>query len=105
MKAKVKTIDIQAKEWFDKVHGNSYFSARVTVNFGTKTEKTIFIPWDYGYGDQYKYTAFQKLAEAGYIKKPEGMPIWKFVEENNVILRSHLIEGCKKREMIEWGQE
>ena len=104
MTAKVKTIDIQAKEWFDKVNGNSYFSARVTVNFGTKTEKTIFIPWEYGHGDQYKYTAFQALNKAKYIKKDEKTPIWQFVQDNGIIIRTHKIENCKKREMIEWGQ-
>lgn len=28
----VKTIDVVAKEWRDKVNGNSYFSAQVTAS-------------------------------------------------------------------------
>ena len=38
---KIKTIDIQAKEWFDKVNGNSYFSANVTINYGHENQKNI----------------------------------------------------------------
>jgi len=40
----IKTLDIQAKEWFDKVNGNSYFSAQVTINFGMPDEKTLYAP-------------------------------------------------------------
>jgi hypothetical protein len=38
---KIKTIDITALEWFDKVNGNSYFSATVTLNFGMKDQKIL----------------------------------------------------------------
>ena len=38
----IKTIDINAKEWYDKINGNSYFAGYVVVNKGTKTEN-IFI--------------------------------------------------------------
>ena len=40
----IKTIDIQAKEWFDKVNGNSYFSAIATINYGLQDQKTINVP-------------------------------------------------------------
>ena len=35
---KVKTIDVQVKEWFDKVNGNSYFAGIITINFGMKND-------------------------------------------------------------------
>ena len=41
MTQKIKTLDITAKEWFDKVNGNSYFSAQVTVNFGMEGQQVI----------------------------------------------------------------
>ena len=43
---KVKTIDIQAKEWFDKINGNSYFSAVITLNFGLKTKNNLNYPFN-----------------------------------------------------------
>ena len=29
----MKTLDINAREWFDKVNGNSYFSAQIVVDY------------------------------------------------------------------------
>ena len=55
---KIKTIDVQAKEWFDKVNGNSYFSANISINFGMPSQKNLFIPFQYGYGSQYEHEAF-----------------------------------------------
>lgn len=49
----LKTIDIQAYEWFDKVNGNSYFAAIVTTNFGLSDKKQVKLPFQYGYGDHY----------------------------------------------------
>ena len=37
----MKTIDIIAKEWFDKINGNSYFSAIIIIDYKMKTEQTI----------------------------------------------------------------
>ena len=46
-----RTIDIQAKEWFDKVNGNSYWSAEVTVNFGLNNTFSFDVGFQYGYGN------------------------------------------------------
>ena len=40
-----QTIDINAKEWFDKVNGNSYFCGTITINYGMKTEQTFLMPF------------------------------------------------------------
>ena len=44
---KTKTIDIRAKEWFDKTFGNSYFAGTITINKGTETEETFLMPFQY----------------------------------------------------------
>ena len=51
----LKTIDIKAKEWSDKINGNSYFSSDVTLNYGMDSQEVIKLPFQYGYGDQYYY--------------------------------------------------
>lgn len=61
---RIKTIDIQSKEWFDKVNGNSYFSAIITINLGMPDAHNIYVPFQYGYGSQYEYTAFKALQTA-----------------------------------------
>lgn len=47
----IKTLDVQGKSWFDKVNGNSYFSSVITIDYGMDTEKTIKVPFSYGYGN------------------------------------------------------
>ena len=37
----LKTIDIEAKEWRDKIYGNSYFSSDVALNYGMNNQKVI----------------------------------------------------------------
>jgi len=51
MKAQVKTIDVNGKHWFDRVNGNSYFSAEVVTNYGQADAQTFVLPFQYGYGD------------------------------------------------------
>ena len=96
---KVKTIDIQAKEWFDKVNGNSYFSAVARVNIGMKSEKEVILPFQYGYGDHYTDMAKEALEKAGHIKPEERQALWRYCEENNIILRTTKRENCKKKEL------
>ncbi len=104
MNPNIKTIDIIAKEWFDKAHGNSYFSARVTINFGMKTKKTILLPFQYGYGNHYIDISFKALQDEGIIPEQDnGNPYWRFFEDNNIIARYSKYENCKKRDVKNWG--
>jgi hypothetical protein len=106
---KIKTIDIQAKEWFDKVNGNSYFSAQVTINYGMKTAKTIYLPFQYGYGSHYQDISMQELVKQGFIKDSEkgnfNEPVWRYCERKNIILRYSKDESCKKRDVVSFGAE
>jgi len=104
---KIKTIDINALEWCDKVNGNSYFSAVITLNFGMKTEKTINIPFEYGYGDHYIDMSNQLLIKEGYIQGKRNdngsyTPLWQYTRDNNIILRTNKKENCLKRELIKY---
>jgi hypothetical protein len=101
MKTKIKTIDIQAKEWFDKTYGNSYFAAKVTINFGMKGAETFTIPFQYGYGNHYEYIAFKELQKLGYIpEQKEMIPPWQYYRDNKIIVRTNKQENCKKRDLI-----
>ena len=102
---KIKTIDIQAREWFDKLNGNSYFSATVTVNYGMKTAKIIELPFQYGYGDHYKDMAFKEIEKELKLKDVEhynnggNEQIWRYCKRKRIILRESKQLGCKKREL------
>ena len=59
----IRSIFIECREWFDKVNGNSYFSARIWINGG----QVAILPFRYGYGDQFLYEAQKKLLDLGYL--------------------------------------
>lgn len=92
----IKTIDINAKEWFDKVNGNSYFSAEIITNYGTDNAKKYVLPFQYGYGNHYEYMAIQEL-------KNQGLTDKKYLHElksDGIIVRANMQRNCKKRELI-----
>lgn len=99
MKTKVKTIDINAREWFDKINGNSYFSAIVTINYQMKNESQIKLDFQYGYGDCYRYVGIVAVKK----QFPELSPLsdWQ-MREAGIIIRSNIHRGCLKRDVINY---
>ena len=95
----MKTLDIQAKEWFDKANGNSYFSGTVTTDFGTDKEKSYRLPFQYGYGDHYIDMAKELLEKNDVIKVKEREQLWTYCQENDIILRTSKQENCLKRDL------
>jgi hypothetical protein len=94
----VKTIDINCKQWFDKVNGNSYFAGSITLNFGQPDAITLNMPFQYGYGDFYRYEALETLQVLGYITVTHTADL----RDHGIIVRSNIQRGCKKRELMEY---
>jgi hypothetical protein len=86
----IETIDVNAKEWFDKQNGNSYFAGIVTLNYGKKNQRS-----------QYEYEAKNILTEFNCISGAELSPLSSFCRDNNIILRTSKQENCKQRELFE----
>lgn len=100
----IHTIDINAKEWFDKVNGNSYFAGTVTANYGMEDSQTFKMPFQYGYGDSYEDEAATVLDNAGVItltKHANGSrePLYTYCKNNNIIVRRSKQKNCKKAEL------
>jgi hypothetical protein len=91
----IKTIDLQAKEYSDKVNGNSYFSAIITLNFGLENEKRINIPFQYGYESQNEYVALHQL-QCEKIAPLNYSSLSIFCRENGIQLRRSKKENCTK---------
>jgi len=98
-KAKIKTIDVNVKEWFDKVNGNSYFAGVATINYGMKSEREYKMPYQYGYGDHYKDMALVLLKQEKEIPIDAKPALWSYCQDNNIILRASKQENCKKRDL------
>ena len=71
---KITSILVIAKEWRDKVNGNSYFATQITLNLGgnyhdeMEQEVNFKIEMQYGYGDQYMDNALRFINEIGNFK-------------------------------------
>ena len=102
----MKTIDIESFEWFDKINGNSYFSAIVTIDLGSDSQESFRIPFQYGYGNHYETIAKHCLSQRGYIPDDDGtQALWRFCDDNNILLRSSKTANCLKRDVIAYGHE
>lgn len=97
----MRVIEINAKEWFDKSAGNSYFSAKINID----GKEVGILPFQYGYGDHYVDMASKWLEENNYIKSESenltghNVVLWRYCEENDIILVTNKQEKCLKREL------
>ena len=72
-----RSLFIECREWFDKINGNSYFSARLWVDGG----QVAILPFQYGYGEQFIYEAQKKLLELGYLpQEGKNRGLWSIAE-------------------------
>lgn len=83
---------IVGKKWFDKTNGNTYHSARV---YDLNGRVVAAAPYEYGYGDQYIYSAFNALKAAGVIN-------CLTLGHDEYFAVCH--EDCKKAEIKIWGK-
>ncbi len=91
----MKTLDINARSWYDEVNGNSYFSAEIVLDYGTETERRYFLPFQYGYGDYYQYETINELKRQKEIDDKISM-LYQLRNEQNVIVRASKISTLKR---------
>jgi hypothetical protein len=85
------------------VNGNSYFAGQITINYGMKNAKTLYMPFQYGYGSQYEWQAACELAKAGYIED-STKPLWH-LKDKGIILRLSIQRDRLKRDVRAFGEE
>lgn len=102
MKTKVKTIDIQAREWFDRTYGNSYFSAIVTINYQMENESQIKLDFQYGYGDHYRYEAIEAVKKQ--FPELSQLSDWQ-MRQAGIVIRYNIHRGCLKRDVVNYTKD
>jgi len=101
----VKTIDVTALQWIDKVNGNSYFAGTIIINAGFQSEQKLIMPFQYGYGDCYKHEAFKQLEKTGIINgvkhydNGSSEDYYTYCKRNAIVFTSMKHENCKKSEL------
>lgn len=56
-------LHIEARRWFERTNGNTYHSVRIFKD----GEQIVFLPFQYGYGEQWLQTALDWMREQGLI--------------------------------------
>ena len=105
MKLKLKTVDINSKEWRDKVNGNTYFASRVVLNYGMKDEKTLYIEFQYGDGYGMADQEAFKLVEPYLPEGCEATAFYQLRDQYHILTRRNVQSGCLQREVKAWGKE
>ena len=107
-KREIKFI-CNAVRWFDRQNGNTYHSVRIT---NCKTGQVIVglnAPYEYGYSDQYRYTALDAMAKALWLPKKyrgrhdNGFPLSANYERENAYPIYWDVKDGLKRDMIANG--
>jgi len=99
---KLKTIDVTAKEWFDRINGNSYFSAVVCLNYGMPTQEAITLPFQYGYGSHYEDMALAAIGKRFAIET-DKRALRSWCSDRKITLRLNMQDNCLKRDVTRWG--
>lgn len=96
----LKTIDVTTLVWFDKTCGSSYFAQEITLNYGLENVEVYKNTFKYGY-DSYQHEALDFLGKNVFpeFKDSKAYEIFKFCDDNNIVVRSNTHRNCKKREL------
>lgn len=94
-----KSIIIIGRRWFEKTTGNTYHTTRIYLD----CEEIGTTEIQYGYGDQYLWTAFEWLEENGHIARntPGGRtePPWVYCERVGCKLSYSLTEVGRRKDL------
>lgn len=99
--ATIKGVTIREKRWFDKMNGNTYFSAKVYVTHIDSSVTELRLPYQDGY-DSATQEVRAMLVNADIAPK-DAPVLWKFCRENGIELH-HTTENAKKVDVKRWGE-
>lgn len=97
----MRSVFVDGREWFDRINGNSYFSARIYVD----GKEVARVPFQYGYGSAYEYAAAWALQDLGLLPDDDKgqRSLSSLVREAGADLYTGLAKTTK-RECDKWGQ-
>ena len=90
----IKSIAIFGRRWFQKTCGNTYHSVQIFVN-----TMEIKLPYQYGYGEQYYWTAINYLVKNGYIIQENNESVREWAIRNKVNLVSAVVDVARKKDL------
>jgi hypothetical protein len=94
----MNSVFVEAKEWFDKTGGNSYFAARIEID----GKEVARLPFQYGYESFYQYEALKRLQAMGLVSQ-EARSLWDLKAQGLTIYTTK--STALLREVKAWGKE
>jgi len=94
-------ISIFGRRWFDKVNGNTYFSAIGMIN----GIEVVNINYEYGYGNQYEDRVVDELEKLGYfpgrVCYDNGCneSMWQYLRRCNFVYNSTVCDVTRKKDL------
>jgi len=95
------SVVIRGTRWFDKMYGNTYFSAVGIVN-GIVVAR---IEYRYGYGDQYMHEMTDKLEKLGFLPNREAYgkgvreALWNYAQRTGITQSYSATDVSRKRDL------
>ena len=103
---RVNTIDVNVRQWRDKVNGNNYQAGHIVIDYGMKNERTIYIPFQYG--DLIDCGVVkQALYDAGIFGNGNEYhaSVSYICRELDITYRYNIVKDCLKKDVISYGKE
>ncbi len=99
--SEVECVHIQARRWFQKSYGNTYFSLQVDVEVNGKLIEVVNVPFEYGYGDHYDTVALQQFKGAVNIDKPlaDYCYLSRALKESGMTVYNHCSDVARKKDL------
>lgn len=89
-------ITIIGRRWFDRINGNTYHSVQCVIN----GEQVAYVPFAYGYDDQYIQTGANELHKLGYLPNwGDRSVFWRYCEENGITLFTTRSDVSRKKDL------
>lgn len=93
---KTRIITIIGKRWFDKLNGNTYFSAVGIVN----GDVVVTIQFEYGYESHYIDCIRRELERGGYLPNIiEYHSLSRHCHENGIKLNCFAIDVARRKDL------
>lgn len=90
------SITVIGRRWFDRVNGNTYFTASILVD----GKQVHSLPRQYGHGNHYLTVATEWLEKEGYIKREHrSEPLWQVANREGFILHYEAIDVQRKKDL------
>ena len=94
-------ITIIGRRWFDRINGNTYFSAVGIIN----GNEVVKIPFEYGYGDHYSDRIFTEMEKKGYLPDVEHYSnggserLWQYCERKGITKYTSVSDVSRKKDL------